>query len=192
MVADAPRERRLLKYRTEVLYRERRDVETLPQARFPDELREFADVWLELRKDLPAPRKKDVGPFSIPAALLPNIMLWEVQGDDYLCRLAGTGLRARSEKELSGCMLSELYGPEDDAWEEFGAVAEGGVYSLVERAVIWDDLPTSVRTRLLLPLHVEADGRRYMVALIGPSFRYEWESGFGAVRVESAPPDDTV
>jgi hypothetical protein len=190
MSANEHRQRRLLRYTTEVLHLERDSIDRLPEARLPADLREFADVWLKLRGDRAAPLKRDIGPFSIPARLLPNIMLWEILEDDYLCRLAGTGLRVRSEKELSGCLLSDLYGDTDhDAWDEFDGVAQGGVYSLVERAVIWDELPTSIRTRLLLPLLSDDGDARYMVALIGPSFRYEWEPGFGAVRAENAPPD---
>lgn len=190
MSVNEPRQRRLLRYRTEVLHLERGGIDRLPEARLPADLRAFADAWLELRGDRAAPLKRDIGPFSIPARLLPNIMLWETLEDDYLCRLAGTGLRARSEKELSGCLLSELYDNADhDAWDEFNGVAGGGVYSLVERAVIWDELPTSIRTRLLLPLLGDEGEARYMVALIGPSFRYEWEPGFGAVRAADAPPD---
>ena len=117
-------------------------------------------------------------------------MLWEVLEDDYLCRLAGTGLRTGSDKELSGHLLSELYGSrEDEAWGEFAAVAEEGVYSFVERAVYWEDFPTSIRTRLLLPLSPGEDGRGYMVALIGPNHHYRWEPGLGVVKQDDAPDD---
>ena len=115
--------------------------------------------WRERAGDRSAPRRADIDPLPSLPRLAPNMLLWDVHGERYVCRLAGTNVCRGSGRELRGLSLDEM--PWEDsiaAHREFARVATMLASHFVERSVA--DRLRGVRgyRRLLLPL--SEDGRR--------------------------------
>ena len=69
--------------------------------------------WSRLRGDRPAPSRSDIDPVDMPRALLPNLMLIEVELDplDFRFRLSGTQADTIVNRNLAGVRLLDLPPP---------------------------------------------------------------------------------
>lgn len=170
------------------LHSELQPLSKLAEANLPDVVSSFARIWLDLRGQRSAPEKSDIQPSRIRPRLLPNIMLWDVLDGDFRVRLAGTAYRDRAVQELSGQLLSEVYGDNMEMRHEFESVAYREHYSFIEQHVCWRGGKWGLRSRLLLPLSMENGAARHLVGFIGPGFRYELAPD-GSVRRTTLPGD---
>ncbi|MGE5147623.1 MAG: PAS domain-containing protein [Candidatus Eiseniibacteriota bacterium] len=70
------------------------------------------DYWRGKCRDGRLPARRDIDPLDLPPALLPNIVLLDVErrgaAPRFRVRLAGTGFVALLEREATGCYFDEL------------------------------------------------------------------------------------
>jgi hypothetical protein len=136
-------------------------VEDLPLEMLTDHHRRVLNYWLAKRGTGSAPRRLDIDPCDIVKSL-PNLILWEVDGADYRCRLAGTEVCSEFLRKLDGIRLSEIPCPLiAEAQAEFDAARDLGLVSLIERTLGWLGRPHVHYRHLLLPLLDDA-GTRHM------------------------------
>jgi len=156
---------------TALLARERTllSVSTSPDA-IPDHLlgdkhRRLLTYWKAKRDHYDAPRRADIDPCDL-GPVLPNILLWDMVGDDYRCRLAGTEVCHNTLSKLPGKMLSDLPCPLiAEAQAEFDAARDEGLATLAERSLHWLGRPLVFYRHLLLPL-VNDRGERHMLVSV--------------------------
>lgn len=133
-------------------------------AAFPLAARLLA-VWRGWAAGRAAPERQDVDPLAMPD-LLANLILLDVEDDDFRFRLAGEAVNARYGHRLRGRALRELMAPGralDETLYEHRRCAEdlAGVFVVNSVGVAaMDDL--NLYARLLLPV-AAADGRARLI-----------------------------
>jgi len=141
-------------------------IERLPRDRLNAKHMELLDYWSSKCQNERIAGRTDIDPLDIPR-LLPNILLWDVDGDDYVCRLAGSEVDLSMGVGMKGSRLSSIRcSLIADAQAEFHAVRDRGYASFVERTMGWLGKPYLFYRHLLLPL-ADEDGRiRHIVSLL--------------------------
>ena len=79
-------------------------------------LQEGAELWSGLRSGRRFPSRKDVDPLELPRRLLPHILLIDVmQSDppDFRWRLIGTHTTQIMQRDVTGEIWTNLYGPDE-------------------------------------------------------------------------------
>jgi hypothetical protein len=140
-------------------------AEEIPDARLGDKHRRLLSYWKIKRGRYDAPCRSDIDPCDL-GPVLPNILLWEMVGTDYRCRLAGTDVCHNTMSKLQGSMLGDLPCPLiDEARAEFNAARDEGLATLTERTLHWLGRPLVFYRHLLLPL-VNDRGDRHMLVSV--------------------------
>lgn len=139
--------------------------EDIPDDRLGDKHRRLLSYWKAKCGRYDAPCRSDIDPCDL-GPVLPNIMLWEMVGMDYRCRLAGTDVCHNTLSKMQGTMLSDLPCPLiDEATAEFDAARDEGLATLAERTLHWLGRPLVYYRHLLLPL-VNDRGERHMLVSV--------------------------
>ena len=74
----------------------------------------LAEIHAWWRRHRPAPRRPSVDPLAFSAALLPRLILLDVEGRDrFRTRLAGTDVCTDRGRELRGLLLEDIHSPEE-------------------------------------------------------------------------------
>ena len=125
-------------------------------------------VWNGWCRDRTAPTRDDVDPIDMPG-LLANLLLLDVDGDDFRFRLVGEAVNSRYGHGLKGRRLSELLDGAalDETMYEHRRCVDDRAGVLVrntrDAATLGDQL---LYTRLLLPL-ADAEGRmRHVIGVM--------------------------
>lgn len=136
--------------------------DALPDQRLTDTHRRLLSYWKVKRSCYDAPRRADIDPCDL-GPVLPNIILWEIEDEDYRCRLAGTAVCDNMIPRMHGILLGDLPCPLiDAARREFDAARDEGLATLAERTLHWLGRPLIYYRHLLLPL-VNDQGKRHML-----------------------------
>ena len=138
----------------------------LPEERFTERHREILRYWRRKAGDRNIPRRADIDPLEIPR-LLPNVLLWDVVDDDYLCRLSGSEVDLSMGTVMKGCRLSDIKCPLiGEAKEEFDAVRDGEMASFAERTMGWLGKPYLYYRHLLMPLLDRSNRVQVLMSLL--------------------------
>lgn len=140
-------------------------IDELFDADTPAALRDFVGYWASRRAGELMPSYGDIDPIDIPWAL-PHVYVVEIQGDDFIFRLAGEGVAERYKRPMKGARISDLFTEDSSAqilqrWRR--VVREStGYYSYTQHET-YRGIAVRAR-RILLPL---GEDRRTADHLIG-------------------------
>ncbi len=132
-------------------------------------LREGLAYWGSKRAGRRMPERRDIDPGEIPA-LLPWVMLVDVLRDppDFRYRLIGTGVAARSARDHTGRLFSEL--PQidrgGDLWREREAVVQGRLPRLARPPYVGDRVRSGRVSALYLPLSTGGEGVGMIMSIV--------------------------
>jgi hypothetical protein len=136
--------------------------DALPDERLTETQKRLLSYWKIKRDRYDAPCRSDIDPCDL-GPVLPNIILWEIDDEDYRCRLAGTSVCDNLLPRMHGILLGDLPCPLIDvARREFDAARDEGLGTLAERTLHWLGRPLIYYRHLLLPL-VNDRGERHML-----------------------------
>ena len=140
--------------------------DALPESRFTERHRALLRYWRSKAGDGHIPRRADIEPLEIPR-LLPNLLLWDVAGEDYECRLSGSEVDLSMGTVMKGCRLTDIKCPLiAEAKDEFDAVRDGELASFAERTMGWLGKPYLYYRHLLMPLLDDRDRIGILMSLL--------------------------
>jgi hypothetical protein len=130
--------------------------DTMPVERFAPVIRHVFNCWRRHAKSGEIPARQDIDPINLGMAL-PGVALWDVAGEAYVCRLAGTRICDMAEREVRD-LRAEMIMPDPPhvTRAEFGLVCKLRQLHYCERPI---NRPGRYRSyaRLLFPL--SSDGK---------------------------------
>jgi DNA-binding NarL/FixJ family response regulator len=125
--------------------------DTMPVERFAPVIRHVFNCWRRHAKSGEIPTRQDIDPINLGIAL-PSVALWDVAGEAYVCRLAGTRICDMAEREVRD-LRAEMIMPDPPhvTRAEFGLVCKARHLHYCERPINGARKFRSY-ARLLLPL----------------------------------------
>jgi hypothetical protein len=127
----------------------------MPAERFAPVIRHVFACWRRHARAGQIPARHDIDPINLGMAL-PSVALWDVAGEAFVCRLAGTRICDMAEREVRG-LRAEVIMPDPPhvTRAEFGLVRKTSHLHYCERPISRPKYRSYAR--LLLPL--SSDGK---------------------------------
>ena len=123
---------------------------TAADLRTPEQ-RAVHGYWLEARGEAPFPPSEAIDPLRLPKSALPMIGYMEpVEPDDFVIRVAGTGIRDAVGIEFTGRKISALPGAEGALERFLWCQREGRPY-FTEGPIAWANQHYRIYSVLALP-----------------------------------------
>jgi hypothetical protein len=149
-----------------------RTHEELPLDRLPDfpSLAALHACWQRLGEGAASGFPAKIDPLEIPPALLPYLMLLDIEDDRLRVRLAGTTVCDKHGGEMRGKTTDDFFQPHDAAQVVAAGlrIAETGRPSLARRSYVSIDGQPWSYVRLMLPLSRGGDRVDGLVKTLDP------------------------